>query len=247
MATVTELLDALDAYYDNYITANRLISDVDNAIGRAGVRRGAEGKAFIALARGIVSGGGGGGSGITQSEVTSAIQNATNIDGLETLIGTTNTSLAAISGFVDGLEGFTDGLETLIGTTNTTLTALNGFVDGLEALETTISGKITSIDDKTLAGVISSYPAQSAIVVTDAGVTLLSARATRIHAIVKNRSDTDACELTFAGTALTFGNGLILDPGQSYQIDRDNLWRGAVTARTNAGISVSVSVLDGVI
>lgn len=81
------------------------------------------------------------------------------VDGLETLIGTTNSSLTTIDGRVDGIEtligttnstlttidGRVDGLEALIGTTNTTLTTIDGRVDGLEALITSSNTKIDSV------------------------------------------------------------------------------------------------------
>jgi hypothetical protein len=46
------------------------------------------------------------------------------VDGLETLIGTTNSSLTTIDGHVDGIE-------TLIGTTNSSLSTLEGYLDAL--------------------------------------------------------------------------------------------------------------------
>lgn len=49
---------------------------------------------------------------------------------------------------VDGLEAATDGLETLIGTTNTTLTTLNGYADGLEALITATNGFVDGLEAK---------------------------------------------------------------------------------------------------
>ena len=49
------------------------------------------------------------------------------LDGVETLIGTTNSTLTTIDGRVDGIEA-------LIGTTNSTLTTIDGRVDGIEAL-----------------------------------------------------------------------------------------------------------------
>jgi hypothetical protein len=81
------------------------------------------------------------------------------VDGLEALIGTTNTSLSTIDGRVDGLEtligttnttlstidGRVDGLETLIGTTNTTLSTIDGRVDGVEALLTSIDTHIPQL------------------------------------------------------------------------------------------------------
>lgn len=69
-----------------------------------------------------------------------------HVDGLETLIGTTNTTLTTIAGYLDGVEGYIDGLETLIGTTNTTLSTIDGHVDGLEALVGTTNTNLSTID-----------------------------------------------------------------------------------------------------
>jgi hypothetical protein len=87
-------------------------------------------------------------------------------DGVETLIGATNTALATIAGHVDTLEtligssntkldtldaslatlaGFTDGLETLIGATNTALATLDGRVDGLETLIGSTNTKLDTL------------------------------------------------------------------------------------------------------
>lgn len=67
------------------------------------------------------------------------------VDGLEALA-------TSLNGYVDGLEGFVDGLETLQGTTNTTLTTLNGYVDGLEALATSLNGYVDGLE--TLQGAV---------------------------------------------------------------------------------------------
>jgi hypothetical protein len=88
-------------------------------------------------------------------------------DGVETLIGATNTALATIAGHVDTLEtligssntkldtldaslatlaGFTDGLETLIGATNTALATLAGHVDGLEGFTDGIEGFVDGLE-----------------------------------------------------------------------------------------------------
>lgn len=66
-------------------------------------------------------------------------------DGLETLA-------TSLNGYVDGLEGFVDGIETLQGTTNTTLTTLNGYVDGLESLATSLNGYVDGLE--TLNGAV---------------------------------------------------------------------------------------------
>lgn len=58
-----------------------------------------------------------------------------HVDGLETLIGTTNSTLTTIDGRVDGIE-------TLIGTTNSTLTTIDGRVDGIETLITSTNTKL---------------------------------------------------------------------------------------------------------
>lgn len=46
----------------------------------------------------------------------------------------------------DTIIGHLDGVETLIGTTNTTLTTIDGRVDGIETLLTTIAGDTTDIE-----------------------------------------------------------------------------------------------------
>jgi ABC-type transporter Mla subunit MlaD len=57
-------------------------------------------------------------------------------DGLETLIGSTNSKLDSIISFVDGLEGYTDGIETSIGTTNSRLSTLSTNLSDVETLIT---------------------------------------------------------------------------------------------------------------
>lgn len=61
------------------------------------------------------------------------------VDGLEALATSLNS-------YVDGLEGYQDGLEGLVGTTNTSLTTLAGYVDGLEALATTLNGYVDGLE-----------------------------------------------------------------------------------------------------
>jgi hypothetical protein len=69
-------------------------------------------------------GGGGGGTSITQADVKAAIESATNLDSLETLLGNLGT--------------YTDGLESLN-------TVLNTYVDGLESLETAIRDRLNAV------------------------------------------------------------------------------------------------------
>lgn len=57
------------------------------------------------------------------------------LDGIETLIGTTNAALTTLAGYLDGLEA-------AIASTNALLTTQAGYLDGLETLQTAISGKL---------------------------------------------------------------------------------------------------------
>lgn len=70
----------------------------------------------------------------------------THVDGVEALIGTTNTTLAAIGLLVDGLEASTDGVEALIAATNAALATVDGHVDGIEGLLTTIDGRVDGLE-----------------------------------------------------------------------------------------------------
>lgn len=115
-----------------------------------------------------VSGGGGGGGGGDASAANQVTGNATltaidgHVDGIETLIGATNTALATIDSHVDGLEGVTGttadaavitdangtisaklrGIVTLLATQAGYLDGLEAFVDGIEALLGTTNTKL---------------------------------------------------------------------------------------------------------
>jgi len=54
----------------------------------------------------------------------------------------TSANQTTIIGHVDGIEASVDGIETLIGTTNSTLTTIDGRVDGLETLVTSTNTKL---------------------------------------------------------------------------------------------------------
>lgn len=75
------------------------------------------------------------------------------VDGLETLVTSTNTkldtvntNLGTIDGRVDQVEGYVDGLETLIGTTNTSLSTIDGRVDGLEGYLDGVETSLTALE-----------------------------------------------------------------------------------------------------
>lgn len=71
-----------------------------------------------------------GGSALATEATLAAIES--EVDGLETLVGTTNSELSTANGKLDTVIGHVDGIETLIGTTNSTLSTISGNVDGLE-------------------------------------------------------------------------------------------------------------------
>jgi hypothetical protein len=57
-----------------------------------------------------------------------------------------NALLTSIDGNLTTIDGRVDGLETLIGTTNSTLTIIDGRVDGLEALITSTNSKLDTLN-----------------------------------------------------------------------------------------------------
>jgi hypothetical protein len=96
---------------------------------------------------------------VTVTGVATAANQTTligHVDGVETLIGTTNSTLSTIDGRVDTLES-------LIGTTNSTLTTIDGRVDGVEGLLTTVAGAVKAED--------------AAHTTADAGIMALAVRA----------------------------------------------------------------------
>lgn len=82
-----------------------------------------------------------GSSALPSGAATAANQTTTHgyIDGLETLIGTTNSTLSTIDGRVDGLEGYLDGVET-------SLTALEGYTDGVETAIASTNTKLDTVN-----------------------------------------------------------------------------------------------------
>jgi hypothetical protein len=77
------------------------------------------------------------------------------VDGLETLLGTTNSSLSTLNsaittlqGYVDQIEGYTDGIETLITSTNTKLDTLHTDNAAATPVGSNVIGKV-SIDQAT--------------------------------------------------------------------------------------------------
>ncbi|MBB5684303.1 hypothetical protein [Sphingobium boeckii] len=179
-----------------------------------------------------------------------------NVDGLEALIGSTNTLLTTQNGFVDGLEALvaatnaalttgnanTDTLETLIG-------ALNGYVDGLEALSSAMSAKLpATLGAKTAALSMSMAPASDAVFAVGmagsttgttstvegaaASTTLLAANANRMGGSIVNESTAICYILLGSGTASATNYSYAIDGmgtsavGGIFEIPDD--WKGIV-------------------
>lgn len=113
--------------------------------------------------------------------------------------------------------------------------------DGSQANPYVLSEPQTQPQSTTITSYNHSKPS-----ITDTGATVLVANTNRKAAVIVNRSTTDTVELTFASTALAYGLGFPLQPGQSYQINSTNLYAGAIAARTATGITVDLAVLEGV-
>ena len=72
-----------------------------------------------------------------------------HVDGLETLVGTTNSTLTTIDGRVDGLETLATSTNTKLDTVNTNLGTIDGRVDGLETLVTSTNTKLDTTNTNT--------------------------------------------------------------------------------------------------
>lgn len=128
------------------------------------------------------------------------------------------TQLNSIAGFVDQLEGFTDGLETLIGTTNTSLSAISGYVDQLETYTDQLESLMTfskgsgTTDANTLRTVIASDQ-----YVPVSGSTLcVSAEFTRPADTTAYAVDDVVSNSTTTTTPLTFTNAARVGNGTGY-------------------------------
>lgn len=77
----------------------------------------------------------------------STLITATNgyVDGLETLVGSTNTLLTTQNGYLDQLEGYVDGLETLTGAVNETAPASDTASSGQNGRLQRIAQRLTSL------------------------------------------------------------------------------------------------------
>lgn len=157
-------------------------------------------------------------------------------DGLETLIGTTNSTLTTVSGQLTTLAGYTDGIETLITATNSAMTALQGYTDGLEALTGAVTETAPANDTASsgLNGRLQRIAQRvtSLIALLPAALGQGTMAQSLTVAVASNQSDLSAKDMarvfSVAGTTLTRpANTTAYAAGDSIS---DNATAGSVTA-----------------
>ena len=87
-------------------------------------------------------------------------------DGLETLIGTTNTTLTTLNAYVDQLEGYTDGLEGALVTTNTNT---GNSATSLSSIDTKLTSQATAANQTTMIGHLDGVEGTLSTIDTDTG------------------------------------------------------------------------------
>lgn len=86
-------------------------------------------------------------------------------------------------------------------------------------------------------------PTFATVPVTNAGAIVLAANVRRFYAQIQNNSNTDIW--LYFGAQGSVNQGIMVPAnGFSYEIDRMNLWQGAVYAIHNSGTSKNVHVLE---
>ena len=167
--------------------------------------------------------GGGGGGGASAATIASGIDTSVDIADILTRLISIDTKTIAQSDIVTAIQSAAD-IDTII-------------------------ARLTTIASNTGSGgagqfEITSYT-RSTVSVGDVGQTVLSANVDRKGAVLINRSATETIDIFLGGVA-TFGNGLPLQPGQAYQIDTLNFYKGSITAIAPPGKAAILAIAEGV-
>ena len=156
MATVSEILDALEARYDIIIEKNS-IDDLKKAIERSRAEKAIDKKSKIATARGTTGAGGG---GITQSQVKGAIESATNLDAIESSlvsIGSGQITQAEVKAAIESATNL-DGVETSLASilsgllTQADIKAAIESATNIDGVESALADVITAIEGISVGG-----------------------------------------------------------------------------------------------
>jgi hypothetical protein len=161
----------------------------------------------------------------TQSDITAAIQSAADIDTIITRLTSIDTGKLTQSNIEGAIQSAAD-------------------IDTIIARLTSIVTNTANSGGGSVSTPISTY-AHSDPSITDTGATVLAANINRKGAVIVNRSSTNSADLFF-GAVGTYGLGLPLAPGQSYEINSTNLYTGLVMAITNGGNTAILAVAEGV-
>jgi hypothetical protein len=86
-------------------------------------------------------------------------------------------------------------------------------------------------------------PTFTTVTFSNAGQLVLAANPRRTYAIIQNVSTVDMWMMFGSQGAVNQGV-MIPANGYSYEIDRNNLWQGAIYCIHSSGINQSVNVLD---
>jgi hypothetical protein len=214
--------------------------------------------AICQLVDAVFSGGGGGGGGSTSSAtVSDGIDGSTDIttilSRLTDLVAKPNPPTQA--DIVSAIQSAAD-IDTIIArltsldTGKLTQASVEAAIQSAADIDTIIA-RLSSIVSNTgnisvvgsSVNTVNSY-SRATIAITDVGGTIIASNANRKHAIIVNRS-VNVCDLFFNTIGL-FGDGLPLEPKQSYEVNNSNLFVGAISGRTDTGLGSNLAVLEGI-
>jgi hypothetical protein len=229
--------------YDKIISDDRNISDVELAIFKL---------AICQLVDAVFSGGGGGGA--SAATIASGIDTSVDVADILSKLTSIDTKTIDQAGITAAIQAAAD-IDTIIArltsldTNKLTQSGVEAAIQAAADIDTIIT-RLTTIATNTAGGgggggavEISSY-ARSTVTVGDSGQTVLAANASRLGAILINRSTTETIDIFLGGVSI-FGNGLPLQPGQSYQIDTTNFYKGSITAIAPSGRSAVLAIAEG--
>lgn len=241
--TRSQVISNLITKYDKVVTGNDK-SAIEVAVFKI---------AMCQLVDAAFSGGGGGG-GTTIGTVSDGIDGSIDINTIITRLSSIDTNQLTQAGVVTAIQSAAD-IDTIItrltaietntagggGGGGTTIPTVSGGIDASVDIDTIIA-QLTTVVANTNASLVTSYTHNS-VGVDTTGIQVRAINSNRKHLIIVNKSTTTNVELFF-DTVGTFGNGLPLVPGQFYEMNGSNLYRGAIRAVAASG-TVNLSISEG--
>ena len=235
--TIATVSDGIDASVDiNTIISNlssidtRLTSINTGQLTQAGVQAAIQAAADIdtiitrLAAIETNTAGGGGGGGTSSATIASGVDASVDINTIITRLTNLDTGKLTQANVESAIQSAAD-IDTIIARLSTIVSNTTGINGGANS-------------------VITSY-SHGSVSVNSSGAQILGVNANRKHLIIVNKSTTDQVDLFLAGAGV-FGNGLQLLPGQNYEINGANLYQGVVRAITASGITVNLSISEGI-